>query len=115
MLVLPARLMAFTTTDYETWQKDSFVRISILSKRIKQIKDKNLKEIVMSFPDESVADNIKNGNHLDINKLSIIFENDELSIIVDDKKMEGQFHLIDAFHRHRIHKTIQFLNHNHYW
>ena len=94
MLVLPARLMAFTTTDYETWQKDSFVRISILSKRIKQIKDKNLKEIVMSFPDESVADNIKNGNHLDINKLSIIFENDELSIIVDDKKMEGQFHLI---------------------
>lgn len=91
MLILPAGLMA-SDAAYDDVQAK--VRISILSRRIKQIQDKSLKEIVMNFSEGSVANDTNNGDRFDIKKISIILENNKLSFIADNKKMEGQFHLI---------------------
>jgi len=62
----------------------NFVKISILSKYIKQIKEKSLREISISFPERTHVFNKSNGNVQNVNKMNVSWRSGQFNISVND-------------------------------
>lgn len=91
VLCLPQQLTAATSEIVA--EQNSFVKVSILSKRIKQIKDKNLRELVMNFPDGAIARDGSNGRHRGIKKIVVNLADDKLLFTADDAPWNGSLRL----------------------
>ncbi|MEN6376293.1 MAG: penicillin-binding transpeptidase domain-containing protein [Smithella sp.] len=84
---------------------NSFVKISILSKRLRQIRDKNLKELVMIFPKGAIAHDVRESRHREIKKLVFSLTDNRLLLTADNTTLENQLRLVikgkgtdDSFH-----------------
>lgn len=70
--------------DHPSRSSEDFVRVSILSRHIKQVKEKSLREISISFPERTRIFNHINGVVLNVNTMNISSRADKFHLSVND-------------------------------
>ncbi len=75
-------------------QHNSFVKISILSKRLRQIRENNSKELVIIFPKGAIAHDVKEGQRREIKKIVISLTDDRLLLSADKTTLKNPVRLV---------------------